>query len=215
MPKIYPVTDPWIIAIVAYVLLAIGSFVPTFFAMVRGVKPHTGGDSFQDSLHFSNEAKSKLSQHFSRIAGTLGFWKKQAEIYRRLHYYILLWSIPATVLIPFLVQAIEPGNASKWMVTIVSAHTAILLSFHKAFKVDSNFKTWRAGESNFYDFYRRMLDRPDLFGKTEAEQLASYFDAVENLRAFIRNAEIDNTPSVEEAQRQLAKEKSDTSRRQG
>ncbi len=198
--------DPWLTAIIAYVVAAVGSFIPTLLAILRGVTPHDGGASFDKSPHFSDEAKTRLSQHFSRIAGTLGFWKKQAEIFRRLHYYTLLWTVPATVIIPFLVQAIEPGNASKWMVTLVSAHTAILLGFYKALKVDSNFRTWREGESNFYDFYRRMLDRPHMFGESEEQQLAAYFDAVENLRSFIRNREIDNTPSVEEAQKQLQKD---------
>jgi hypothetical protein len=45
-----------------------------------------------------------------------------------------------------------------------------------------------------------------MFGESEEQQLAAYFDAVENLRSFIRNREIDNTPSVEEAQKQLQKD---------
>lgn len=117
-----------------------------------------------------------------------------------------MWTIPASVVVPFLVQAISPENASKWFVTLVTAHTAILFAFHKGFKVDANFKTWREGESHFYDLYRRMLDRPETFGKTENEQLTVYFDEVENLRMFIRNAEIDNMPTVEEAQKQLSSE---------
>ena len=96
-------------------------FVPTLIAIVKGVTPHDGGDSFDKSPHYSDEAKARLTQHFSRIAGTLGFWKKQAEIFRRLHYYTLIWTIPASVGIPFLVQAIDSDSASKWLVTLVSA----------------------------------------------------------------------------------------------
>lgn len=195
--------NSWIIAICVYLALAIGTLLPTIVAIIRGVKPYNGGDSFDKSHHFSDDAKARLTQHFSRISGTLGFWKKQAEIFRRLHYYTLIWTIPASVGIPFLVQAIDTDPASKWFVTIVSAHTAVLFAFHKALKVDANFRTWREGESHFYDLYRRMLDRPDTFGETEDKQLPTYFDAVENLRMFIRNAEIDNTPSIEEAQKQL------------
>lgn len=199
----------WGIAIWCYAAVAIATFLPTLVAIVRGVKPHPGGDSFDRSPHFSDEAKVRLNQHFGRIAGTLGFWKKQAEIFRRLHYYTLLWTIPASVGIPFLVQAIDGSSTSKWLVTLVSAHTAVLLSFHKALKVDANFRTWREGESSFYDLYRRMLDRPRTFGETEERQLDAYFDAVENLRMFVRNAEIDNTPTVEEARKQLSRESGD------
>lgn len=198
--------DSWLIAIYTYAFFAIASAIPTIIAIVKGVKLHDGGESFDSSPNFSEEARLKLVQHFSRIAGTLGYWKKQAEIFRRSHYYTLAWTIPASVVVPFLVQTISPDNASKWFVTLVTAHTAILFALHKGFKVDANFKTWREGESHFYDLYRRMLDRPNTFGETEEEQLSKYFDAVENLRMFIRNAEIDNTPTVEEAQKQLSKE---------
>lgn len=197
--------NDWVIAIIVYTALSIGTFVPALIAIINGVKPHPGGDSFDQSTLHSDEAKVRLTQHFSRIAGTLGFWKKQAEIFKRLHYYTLIWTIPASVLIPFLIQTINKDPASKWFVTIISAHTAIPLAFHKALKVDVNFRTWREAESHFYDLYRRMLDRPLTFGDTEEKQLSAYFDAVENLRMFIRNAEIDNTPSVEEAQRQLSR----------
>jgi len=198
--------DPWLIAITVYSVFAITTAIPTIYAIIKGVKPHDGGDSFENSPNFSEEAKIKLAQHFSRIAGTLGFWKKQAEVFRRFHYYTLMWTIPASVVVPFLVQAISPDNTSKQFVILVTAHTAILFAFHKGFKVDANFKTWREGESHFYDLYRRMLDRPMTFGETENDQLSAYFDEVENLRMFIRNAEIDNMPTVEEAQKQLTKE---------
>ena len=104
-------------------------------------------------------------------------------------------------------------NVIEWFVTLVSAHTAVLLAFHKAFKVDANFKTWRDGESQFYDLYRRMLDRPETFGDTEEKQLSTYFEAVENLRMFIRNSEIDNTPTVEESQKQFAKDSTPANRK--
>ncbi len=198
--------DLWLIALCIYALVAITSAIPTLIALVKGVKLHDGGESFGSSPNFSEDARIKLTQHFSRIAGTLGYWKNQAEIFRRAHYYTLAWTIPASVVVPFLVQSITPDNASKWFVTLVTAHTAILFALHKGFKVDANFKTWREGESHFYDLYRRMLDRPETFGETEKEQLSKYFDDVENLRMFIRNAEIDNIPTVEEAQKQLSKE---------
>jgi len=37
-------------------------------------------------------------------------------------------------------------------------------------------------------------------------QLATYFDAVENVRKYIRNAEIDNLPTMEQVRSQLESE---------
>jgi hypothetical protein len=111
------------------------------------------------------------------------------------------------VSIPFLAQAMNGDPYSKWLLIVVSAYTAIVLTFHRALKVDSNYKAFRQGESEFYDLYRRMLDRPATFGSTEDEQLSNYFDAVENVRKYVRNAEIDNLPTIEQVKTQLEKEK--------
>lgn len=135
------------------------------------------------------------------------FWKKQAETYRRFHYYVLLWTIPVSALIPVLTQSISDDRWSRVLLTIASAHVAVLLAMHKAFKVDATWRGYRHGESEFYDTYRRLLDRPRTFGATETEQLDTYFDDVENIRKFTRNAETDNLPTLERAQQQLRRDR--------
>lgn len=197
----------WSVAIIAYGGLVVLTALPVIAVLVRGVPLHPGGASFEESTVFSEGAKAKLAQHYSRMSGTLGFWKKQAELYRRLHYYTLCWTIPSSVAIPFLIQAITADPYSRWLATGVSGFTAALLAFHRALKVDANYKAFRQGESDFYDNYRRLLDRPASFGATEDEQINAYFDAVENLRKYVRNAEIDNLPSVEQVKEQLQTEK--------
>jgi hypothetical protein len=198
--------SPWLIGILVYSVLSLSTLAPVLVKLVRGVRLHPGGTSFDEATGFSDDARKRLSQHYSRMQGTLGFWKKQAEIYRYLHYYCLCWTIPSSVIIPFLAQAITPEPESKWLITLVSAYTAILLTFHRALKVDSNYKAFRQGESEFYDLYRRMLDRATTFGANEQEQLQAYFDAVENLRKYVRNAEIDNLPTLEQVKEQLDRE---------
>lgn len=199
-------TSPWLIAMIVYCVLAVATLLPTLKALFFGVELHPGGVSFDKSTVFSDKAKSRLSHHFSRLEGTLQFWKKQAEQYKRFHYYSVYWTIPASVVIPFLAQAMTSDPYSKWLITIISAHVAILLSFHRGLKVERNYRAFRQGESDFYDLYRRMLDRPETLGANEAEQLANYFDTVENIRKLVRNAEIDNLPTVEQLQSQVTNE---------
>src|SRR5260370_41689180 len=198
--------SPWVIGILVYSGAALATLAPALVRLVRGVRLHPGGASFAEATGFSDEAKNRLSQHYSRMQGTLGFWKKQSEIYRYLHYYCLCWTIPSSVIIPFLAQAITAQSGSKWLITLVSAYTAVLLTFHPALKVDSNYKAFRQGESEFYDLYRRMLDRATTFGLNERQQMEAYFDAVVHLRKFVRNAEIDNLPSLEQVKEQLDRE---------
>ncbi|MDQ5823150.1 MAG: hypothetical protein M3441_02940 [Chloroflexota bacterium] len=199
--------DYWLVGIVVYLLLAVGTFLPVIIAGTRGVKLHGGGHSFEDSPNFSEEAKKRLIHNYSRMMGTLGFWKREAEKYRRFHYYSLYWTVPSLIIITILAQYVTENVYSKVLLTIISAHSAIVISLHRGLKVERNFKAFRQGESEFYDLYRRLLDRPFTFGATEEEQLSRYFDDVENIRRYVRNAELDNFPSMEEAREQLEHER--------
>jgi len=64
--------------------------------------------------------------------------------------------------------------------------------------VEVNYKAFRDGESDYYDLYRRMLDRPRAFGESESEQIDRYLEQVELVRRVVRSAETENFPSVEE-----------------
>jgi hypothetical protein len=197
----------WLVGMVIYLLLAIATFLPVIIASIKGVKLHPGGQSFEDSPYYSETAKKRLEQHYSRMLGTLGFWKREAEKYRRFHYYALYWTVPSLVIITVLVQYVTTDIYSKMLLTVISVHSVVILSLHRGLKVERNFRAFRQGESEFYDLYRRLLDRPTTFGANEDEQISKYFDEVENIRKYVRNAELDNFPSIEEAREQLEHER--------
>lgn len=105
--------NTWLLFMIIYILVALITFIPTFIAIIRRIKLHPGGTSFEDSTYFSNENKEKLVQHYSRIQGTLKFWKNQAEKYRRFHYYCMCWAIPASIVVPILTQYVSEDSYSK------------------------------------------------------------------------------------------------------
>ncbi|MBA1433617.1 MAG: hypothetical protein FAF04_08560 [Epsilonproteobacteria bacterium] len=165
------------------------------------MKLHPGGSSFDESKYFNEEEQKVLIEHYSRILGTLGFWKNQALKFKRFHYYVLCWTIPSSVLIPIITQVISEDNGSKIFLTVISSMTAILLAFHRGLKVEDNYKSYRHGESEFFDTYRRLLDRPESFGKTKKEQINTYFIETESIRRYVRNAETDNLATMDEAKK--------------
>ena len=113
----------WLIA--SYLALALLTLLPTLTALLGGVKLNPGGASFDEST-FSNEAKEKLKRHYSRMQGTLAFWKREATRNSHFHYYCLWWTIVSSSLMPFLTQAIDPTDkASTWFLTTVAAHIAL------------------------------------------------------------------------------------------
>jgi hypothetical protein len=190
--------DIWSLAIWAYLAAAIVTLAPALYTLLRGIQLNPSGASFEEST-FSPEAKKRLSQHYSRIIGTLGFWKNRAAVYTRFHYYCIVWTILSAWAVP-LISAIAPqveGSPSKWLVVIISSHVALALSFHRGMKVSEGMKAYRLGESEFYDLYRRLLDRPKAFGKSEDEQLEAYFSEVERIRRVVRLSETEAIPDIE------------------
>ncbi|MFI1211147.1 hypothetical protein ACH4UV_26510 [Streptomyces sp. NPDC020802] len=192
--------SPWALALIIYSSLALLSFLPVLRVLVRWVDLNPGGPSFDQSPHFSDDGKLLLAQNFERMQGTLKFWKTQAERYRTFHIYSLAWISLSTVGVPLLAQATTEDPWSKWLLTVVATHSAVLLAVSRAFRVEAHYKAFRSGESEFYDLYRRMLDRPRVFGSDQREQIDRYFENVETVRRVVRSAETDNFPSVEDAQ---------------
>ncbi len=190
--------DGWTLALILYPLAAAASFAPVAKILLKKVELHPGGPSFDRSPHFSEPAKILLQQHFERIHGTLEYWKTQAAKYKAFHIYSAVWVTLATASVPFLAQAITTDPESKWLLTVIGLQAAVLLALSRAFRVENSYKAFRHGESEFYDLYRRLLDRPTLFGATEDEQLSRYFEQVEVIRRSVRTSETDNFPTVED-----------------
>lgn len=191
--------DYWLISIWVYLSLATATLVPTLIALVAGVRLNPAGISFEQTAAFSEASRTRLAEHYSRLEGTLGFWKNRATSYKRFHYYCVVWTILSAWAVPLL-GAITPqfdGSASRWFLVTISSHVALALSFHSGLKVSNGMRAFRLGESEFYDLYRRLFDRPDSFGEGEAAQLDFYFREVERIRRLVRNTETDTIPDVE------------------
>ena len=197
--------DAWLIGALVYLIVLLGTFYPVAQALMKKVELNPGGSSFDESTIFDDDTKKLLKQHYSRIQGTLGYWKNKASLYNTLHYYSLIWTIPSAILIPVLTPWISDGDFSKVTVTLISAVTAVLFAFHKGLKVEDNLKAYRHGESEFYDLVRRLLDQPDSFGDNQSEQINVYFEEVARIRRFVRNAETDNLGTLDDARSELKK----------
>lgn len=186
-----------------YLALALVTLIPTLWNLAVGVKLNPGGASFDECSHFSEENRKRLNDHYSRLMGTLGFWKKRAETFTSFHYYCAVWTILSAWAVP-IIASLSPGDTdtttySKLLIVLVSGHVALALSFHKGLKIADGMKAFRHGESEFYDLYRRLLDRPHTLGNDEDAQIDNYFAEVEIIRRLVRRAETESLPTVEDA----------------
>ncbi len=189
--------DYWLISIYIFIGLITVSGIPIVFAILRKVKLNPGGNSFEECTCFSDDSKLRLESHFSRMQGTLVFWKNKAELYKFLHYYFLIWSTVIITTVPIILQFITKENYSSIFLTVISTFSAIFMGLHKLLKVQYNYRDFRLGESEFYDLYRKLLDQPHLFGIDEESQINSYFSQVEQIRKKIRDLETDNSPTLQ------------------
>lgn len=188
--------DGWHIAAVVYCCLAIGTFLPVFWAIIKKVKLLPGGASYNDSPFFTDAQKIRLNQHYSRIEGALTYWKNRAMKHYRFHLYTIIWTTAISITLPILVQALGDSGSSKTLLTIISLHSALLIGFHRVFKVERNYQSFRTAESEFYDLRRDLLDNASKNQANMDEAIDDFFEAVSNLRILARKEEIDNTPSL-------------------
>lgn len=186
--------DVWALITFAYVLLIALTFFPVLrenrASVAKQILTISEGDLKSKKL--SAEGLEMVKDNFNRIQGSLKFWKKQAAQNKRFHFYVMLWTTIAAPLIPFLTQEIgDSSSPVRVLLTIVSVHSAIFLSFHRLLKPDKAFVSYRRAESNYYDLLRTILDRPHLMGGgNEVNNLDIYFERVNHLRENARNLEI-------------------------
>ena len=190
--------DVYAILFWAYIAIAFLTLCPTLLKIVKGVSLNPGGASFEKSSHFTEDSKVLLTQHYSRLMGTLGFWKKRAETFTSFHYYCVVWTILSSWAVPVIAsQSSATSPYAKAFLVLVSSHVALALSFHKGLRVADGMKAFRHGESEFYDLYRRLLDRPAELGPDERTQIDYYFSEVEKIRRFVRSSETESMPSID------------------
>ena len=189
----------WEMALAGYLAVAVLTLLPVLWVWVFGVNLKPGGTPIEDSPIHSQEARIRLSQHYSRLEGTLLFWKKRATLFTGFHYHCTIWMILSAWAVPLIavVARSSETDAAQWLLVAISSHVALALSFYRGMRVSDSMKAFRHGESEFYDLYRRILDQPDSFGSTEDAQLKGYFAAVERIRKSVRNAETENIPDLE------------------
>jgi hypothetical protein len=193
----------WGVFLVCYIAAAVLSLIPTIKAALKRIDLKEAQFSFKESPNFSDEAKKVLEQHYSRLQGTLVFWKNNAAKYGNFHHYCIFWTIFGGIIVPILTQAITEDPYSKWALTVISAHVALLYALHKGLKIEDNYQNYRMGESEYYDIRRKLLDRPKTFGDNEESQINEYFQQVEFVRKEMRNREVGAVPSIDEIRQEM------------
>ncbi|HPL67078.1 MAG TPA: hypothetical protein PLG94_11145 [Smithellaceae bacterium] len=196
--------NPYNIAAIVYGVLAILTVIPAMWPVVFGQQLHASGPWVNTAIEFNDLQKKKLQDHYERLRGTLGFWKSRAAGYRRFHYYCIYWTILSSWAVPLISATASPVIESKWLLTVISSHVALALSFYRGLGAHDKMKLFRHGESEYYDLTRTLLDTPSDLGTTTDEQLENYFKKAAQIRQYVRHAETESLFSVDEVRHRLS-----------
>jgi hypothetical protein len=103
--------------------------------------------------------KTRVREHYSRIKGTLRFWKNKAAAHQRLHSARVLWSLVSAVSLPVLVQRFDKSNPwSVLFMTMLTSWSGFIVSLAYTLKSEEKYQGFRQQESDYYDAGRHLLD---------------------------------------------------------
>ncbi|NET25963.1 hypothetical protein [Okeania sp. SIO1I7] len=188
--------NPWAIGVI---ILCIGIFitiVPIIRAFLKKIDLDSAGTWF-DNANNLGEEQERLKEHFSRIKGTLVYWKNQAAAYQRLDSARVIWSLISAISLPVLIQFYDATDklAVSFM-TLLTTWTGLIVTVAYTFKAEEKYQGFRQQESDYYDISRTLLDFPNSDPQLLKQQVDEYIQKVADIRKFARRIETGSPPSA-------------------
>jgi hypothetical protein len=189
--------DWWRAGITALTVSIAVTIVPIVVSFL-GISRLNPQERWFDTADYLGPQKERVEDHFSRMVGTLMYWKSKAAAHYRLHLARVVWSLASAVSLPVLIQRYEPDNAwSVIFMTMLTTWTGFVVALAYTLKSEEKYQGFRQQESDFYDVSRRLLDSAR--GKTDEDlrtQVDQYIREVNEVRKVGRRVETGSPPSA-------------------
>src|SRR5215469_4224075 len=133
----------WEAGVVVLGISIAATLAPILFSFLNFAELNDPGDWFDTASQLGHE-KARVVTHYSRIRGTLRFWKNKAAAYHRLHLARVLWSLLSAVALPVLIQHFDRTN--RWSVlflTILTTWTGLIVALAYTFKAEEKYQGLR------------------------------------------------------------------------
>jgi len=186
----------WQAGVAVLTIAIVATVAPIAFSFLNFGELNDPGDWFQSASQLGAE-QSRVLAHYSRIHGTLRFWKNRAAAYHRLHLARVFWSLLSAVLLPVLIQRFE--RADGWSVlfmTALTTWTGLVVGMAYTFKAEEKYQGLRQQESDFYDVCRRLLDTTNAADPDLKKKVDDYVEIVSLIRRTARRVETGSPPSA-------------------
>lgn len=188
--------DWWLAGVVVLIIAIVTTLIPIVFGYFSFVELNDPGEWFDTAEQLGSE-KERVITHYSRIIGTLRFWKSRAAAHHRLHLARVIWSLLSAVLLPVLVQFYDKSNT--WAVlfmTILTTWTGIIVALAFTLKSEEKYQGYRQQESDFYDISRKLLDLSKRGDPKLEKKIDAYIEIVSEIRKIGRKVETGSPPSA-------------------
>lgn len=187
----------WWQAGVAMLAVSIAATIaPIVFSFLNFAGLNDPGDWFDKATNLGNE-QQRLAAHYSRIRGTLQFWKNKAAAHHRLHLARVFWSLLSAVILPVLIQLFNRTNGwSVLFMTVLTTWTGLIVALAYSFKSEEKYQGLRQQESDFYDVSRELLDSTFKDNAELTEKVNKYIETVSSIRRTARRVETGSPPSA-------------------
>ena len=187
----------WWQAGVAVLSISIAATVaPILFSFLNFADLNDPGYWFDTAPNLDKE-RERLVGHYSRIRGTLRFWKNKAAAHHRLHLARIFWSLLSAVTLPVLIQRFDRSNGwSVLFMTMLTTWTGLIVALSYTFKSEEKYQGLRQQESDFYDVSRELLDSVSENDPELTQKVDKYFETVRSIRRTARRVETGSPPSA-------------------
>lgn len=186
----------WQAACAGLALGMVCTIVPISHAFLKRVQLNEVGPWFHNAKQFGDQ-QQRLVDHFTRIRGTLVFWKNKAAAHHRLDMARVIWSLISAVGLPVLIQFFDPLNPwSVGFLTGLTTWTGFIVALAYTMKSEQTYQGLRQQESDYYDISRNLLDFTKADAKDLEKTIVVYFRTVEPIRQTGRNVETSSPRSA-------------------
>lgn len=174
----------------------VSTIIPIIWGFLIFTNLHDPGNWFDTSDELS-AFRSRLVSHYSRITGTLKYWKSKASAHNRLYSAQVIWATLSSVVLPVLVQFFD--KTTNWptiFLTILTTWNGVLLALTYILNSRELYRGFRQQESDFYDESRRLLNEAKSDDPNLEEKIEEYIRSVASIRRVGRRVETGTPPSA-------------------
>ena len=174
----------------------VATIFPVVLAFLGFGELYNPGEWFDTAEQLGDQQK-RIIEHYSRIQGTLRFWKSKSAAHYRLHFARIIWSLVAAVSLPVLVQVYD--KADTWSVlfmTLLTTWTGLIVALAFTLKSEQKYQGFRQQESDFYDTSRELLDFAKRDDPDLEKRVDEYIKTVNSIRKIGRRVETSSPPSA-------------------